>query len=266
VEVLFSDLTMGQANSLPENHAHRYPAIAEEAAAAHKRSQALWRDKLRKPDGKELAPETYRELKLHEICTSDALLSQLAALGVGASTPACVYADKVPKEKARAAKNGRFFFYAGRPGRHIAEIFTDDELDSLVEDGDKLRAREMPVFDREGRRYGFEFMYYDRDFYQLAGPGGEFDRFMVDNSVARDVVELGKKMTMQIFAFRSPKLLLAEGEGFQNHPDGALGMIILFSESEEEDEYAELIELDDDSMTVKEMIEHLGQNQQNKHL
>jgi hypothetical protein len=238
--------------------------MAEEAAAAHKRSQALWREKLRKPDGKELPPETYRELKLHEICTSDALRSQLAALG--ASTPSCVYADNVPKEKARAAKNGRFFFYAGRPGRHIAEIFTDGELDSLVEDGDKLRAREMPVFDREGRRYGFEFMYYDRDFYQLAGPGAEFERFMVDNNVARDVVELGKKMTMQIFAFRSLKLL-AEGEGFQNHPDGALGMIILFSaESEDEDEYAEMIELDDDSMTVKEMIEHIGQNQQSKHL
>jgi hypothetical protein len=60
---------------------------------------------------------------------------------------------------------------------------------------------------------------------------------------------------------------LAEGEGFQNHPDGALGMIILFSaESEDEDEYAEMIELDDDSMTVKEMIEHIGQNQQSKHL
>jgi hypothetical protein len=237
--------------------------MAEEAAA-HKRSQALWREKLRKPDGKELAPETYRELKLHEICTSDALRSQLAALGVGASTPSCVYAGKVPKEKARAA-NGRFFFYAGRPGRHIAEIFTDDELDILVEDGDKLRAREMPVFDCQGRRYGFEFMYYDRDFYQLAGPGAEFERFMADNSVARDVVELGKKMTMQIFAFRSPKLL-PEGKGFQNHPDGALGMIILFCESEDEDEYAEMIELDDDSMTVKEMIKHIGQNQQNKHL
>jgi hypothetical protein len=76
----------------------------------------------------------------------------------------------------------------------------------------------MSLFDREGRLYGFEFIYYERDFYHLGHLVVKFERFMVGNNVMCDVVELGKKMTLQIFACWSPKLLL-EGKGFRDLDD-----------------------------------------------
>ena len=130
------------------------------------------------------------------MCSSD-----LAELG--ASTPSCVYVDEVSKDQAMAAnKNGRLSMYADSRGRHIAEVFTDDEFDGLAPDGYQGRGRDMPVFDREGRRYDFEFTYSEEHgYYRLTGVGAEYQRFMVGNNVVHDVEELGKKMTMQIFAF-----------------------------------------------------------------
>lgn len=107
-------------------------------------SPALSRDELRKPYSKVLPPENYRGLKLEEICNSDVLRSRKSALD--ASTPSCVYASEVIKKQAKVARR-RLTFEADTPGRHIAEIFTGNELDNLVTDG---RGREMPVFGELG--------------------------------------------------------------------------------------------------------------------
>ncbi|KQK06562.1 hypothetical protein BRADI_2g27000v3 [Brachypodium distachyon] len=254
---------MGQATSSPDNYEHRQRAIEEELAA-ERRSKDLWRDQLRKPRGKDLPLlETYRQVTFQDACSSDALLSQLSALD--ASTPSCVYAKHVTKHEAKLT-NGRFSVDADSPSRHIAEIFTDHELDNLISDCYNSKGREMPVFDRDERRYHFEFVYFENKWsngvYRLVGSGEEYERFMVDNNVVCDFGELGSKMIMQMFAFRSPKLL-PKGKGFHGHPDGALGMVILFSESndkldEDKDQQDKcLYEVpDDDFMTVNEMLEH----------
>ncbi|KAL6838268.1 hypothetical protein ACP4OV_031940 [Aristida adscensionis] len=73
------------------------------------------------------------------------------------------------------------------------------------------------------------------------------------NKVVRDVTELGKELFMEVWAFRPPVLRKGEKQATADHPDGALGMVILFFDIKV-DTLGELF--DDDSLTLKQILRH----------
>ncbi|OEL22869.1 hypothetical protein BAE44_0016112 [Dichanthelium oligosanthes] len=193
------------------------------------------------------APANYLKLKFEDVCGGDAcaaLRAQLAALG--ATTPSCVYAKKLPGEQADL-RHGRLSVGGKHLGRHITEALTDGELDAIIDD-DRTGGLDVPVFDRDGRRYDFKCVYAeDTGFYRLTG-AAEYERFMADNNVVRDVEE-GKELFMELWAFRTP----ASGS---DHPsaEGALGMVILFFDLGADGLGDELF--DDASVTIKQVLRH----------
>uniref|UniRef100_J3M6S5 Uncharacterized protein n=1 Tax=Oryza brachyantha TaxID=4533 RepID=J3M6S5_ORYBR len=124
---------------------------------------------------------------------------------------------------------GRLSLHGGdrTSGHHIVKSFTDDELDQVIDD-----RLDVPVFDNEGwRRYDFRCGYLDysaaaEEAYQLVGIGDDYELFMTNNNVVRDVSHLGKGVSLLVFAFRSEGLLAKQTEG--DAASGALCMVILF--------------------------------------
>ena len=191
---------------------------------------ARWREKLRAPGRAGLPPADYSYIKIGDVCDeSAAVLSRLRELG--ASEPACVYYGDVTKAQADLSL-GRLSLSGGAAARHIAESFTDDELDGVLDDGyDGDDGLEVPVFDEEGRRYDFRCGYNDDGFtgqYQLVGAGGDYQRLMANNNVVRDVAELGKGVSFLVFTFRSAALLTKHKWEEDHEASGALCMVILF--------------------------------------
>ncbi|KAL6838267.1 hypothetical protein ACP4OV_031939 [Aristida adscensionis] len=238
-----------------------HPGIPKTVAAprspekwAH--TMAVWKAELR-AFGTGHAPANYLKLSFDDVCTAGAagrhaaLRAHLAALG--ATTPSCVYARKLPGAQANL-RHGRLSIGGKHLGRHITEALTDAELDTIIDD-DLTGGLPVAVLDRDGRRYDLRCLYAeDTGFYRLAGPA-EYARFMADNNVVRDVAELGKELFMEVWAFRSPALRKGEKQiDDDDHPDGALGMVILFFDLEADTLGDELF--DDDSLTLKQILKH----------
>uniref|UniRef100_A0A0E0DR25 Uncharacterized protein n=1 Tax=Oryza meridionalis TaxID=40149 RepID=A0A0E0DR25_9ORYZ len=190
---------------------------------------ARWREKLRAPGRAGLPPADYSYIKIGDVCDeSAAVLSRLRELG--ASEPACVYYGDVTSAQADLSL-GRLSLSGGAAARHVAESFTDDELDGVIDDGyDGDDGLEVPVFDEEGRRYDFRCGYNDgfTGQYQLVGAGGDYQRLMANNNVVRDVAELGKGVSFLVFTFRSAALLTKHKWEEDHEASGALCMVILF--------------------------------------
>lgn len=89
----------------------------------------------------------------------------------------------------------------------------------------------------------------DTKFYRLTG-AAEYERFMADSNVVKDVEE-GKELFMELWAFRTPALRCKDGGG-GDHPDGALGMVILFFDLDADTLGDELF--DDYSVTIKQLL------------
>ncbi|KAL6619314.1 hypothetical protein ACP70R_034453 [Stipagrostis hirtigluma subsp. patula] len=223
-----------------------YPAKSPEKWA---NTIAVWKAELR-AFGSGHAPANYLKLKFDDVCGGCAALrAELAALDA-ATTPTCVYAKKLHGAQADL-RHGRLSIGGKHLGRHITAALTDGELDAIIDD-DRTGGLDVPVFDRDGRRYEFKCVYAeDTGFYRLAG-AAEYERFMVDNNVVRDV-ELGKELFMEVWAFRSPALQKGQ-MSIDDHTDGALGMVILFFDLDADGLGDELF--DDDSLTVKHMLRH----------
>nr|BAC84117.1 hypothetical protein [Oryza sativa Japonica Group] len=128
--------------------------------------------------------------------------------------------------------------------------FTDGELDLVISDGgDGRHGMEVPVFDGEGRRYGLTCGYSDYTMcYRLFGAAGEFGLFRANNREVRDVA-VGKDKLMKVFTFRSPALRPVEVDLDDGHPDGALGMIVLFYDLDAKEAVKNEL-LDTDTLTV----------------
>ncbi|KAL6861168.1 hypothetical protein ACP4OV_016868 [Aristida adscensionis] len=253
---------MGQASSSdqPTSRCARYPPGESPREKQWAITVAAWKGELR-AFGAGHAPANYLRLSFGDVCGGDdcaALRGRLAALGVGgagaAAAPSCVYARRLPGAQA-ALRHGRLSIGGRHLGRHITAALTDAELDAVIDDG-RTGGLRVPVLDREGRRYEFRCVYAeDTGFYRLAG-AAEYERFMADNGVVRDVAELGKELFMEVWAFRSPALrkedtAAATGD---DHPDGALGMVILFFDLAADGLGNELF--DDDSLTIKHLLRH----------
>uniref|UniRef100_A0A0E0L221 Uncharacterized protein n=1 Tax=Oryza punctata TaxID=4537 RepID=A0A0E0L221_ORYPU len=227
---------MGQANSAATGQANSaqverlgisYPAgqTPEENLA---KTLARWREKLRAP-GRGLPPADYSYIKLEDVCEENAaVLSRLRELG--ASEARCVYYGDITGAQADLSLD-RLSLSGGAAARHIAECFTDDELDGVIDDGyDGDDGLDVPVFDEEGRRYDFRCGYNDgvTGRYQLVGAGDDYQRFMTNNNVVRDVAELGKGVSLLVFTFRSAALLTKHKWEEDHAASGALCMVILF--------------------------------------
>uniref|UniRef100_J3M6S3 Uncharacterized protein n=1 Tax=Oryza brachyantha TaxID=4533 RepID=J3M6S3_ORYBR len=193
---------------------------AQRAPEENAKFLARWREKLRAP-GRGLPPADYSYIKLEDVCDERAtpLLSRLRELG--ASPPTCVYFGDITGAEANISL-GRLFLRGGALGRHIVESFTDDELDQVIDD-----RLEVPVFDDEGRRYDFRCGYLDYSgaagAYQLVGAGDDYKLLMKNNSMVRGVSQVGKGVSLLVFAFRS-ELLVQESHA----ASGALCMLMLF--------------------------------------
>ncbi|CAL4907982.1 unnamed protein product [Urochloa decumbens] len=214
---------------------------------------AAWKAELR-AFGSGHAPANYLKLKFDDVCGGDgfdALRARLEALG--ATAPSCVYARKLPAAQADL-RHGRLSVGGKHLGRHITEYLTDGELDAIIDD-DRTGGLGVAVLGRDGRRYGFKCVYAeDTGFYRLAG-AAEYERFMADSGVVHDVVEDGKELFMELWAFRSPALCEGVGAGAGgDHPEGALGMVILFFDLDADGLGDELF--DDDSITIKQLMRH----------
>ncbi|KAL6873421.1 hypothetical protein ACP4OV_013503 [Aristida adscensionis] len=169
-----------------------------------------------------------------------------------ATTPSCVYARTLPGAQADL-RHGRLSIGGKHLGRHITAALIDAELDAIIDDG-RTGGLDVAVLDREGRRYGFKLVYAeDTGFYRLAG-AAEYERFMADNGVVRDVAELGKELFMEVWAFRSPALRKGGEAAVDDHPDGALGMVILVFDLDADGLGDELF--DDDSLSIKHLLRH----------
>lgn len=216
---------------------------------------AAWKAELR-AFGTGHAPANYLNLNFADVVSGDAsaaaLRTHLAALG--ATTPSCVYAKKLAAAQADLS-HGRLSVGGKHLGRHITDFLTDGELDAVIDD-DRTSGLGVPVFGRDGRRYEFKCVYAeDTGFYRLVG-ASEYERFMGDHNVVRHVVEEGKELFMELWAFRSPALL-RKGGGVSvggEHVDGALGMVILFFDLDADALGDELF--DDDSLTIKQLLRH----------
>ncbi|KAL5202163.1 hypothetical protein ABZP36_013115 [Zizania latifolia] len=204
---------MGQARSSPV-------MSSSAAALSPEQNVSTWRDKLRAA-GRRCPLANYRDVKFEDVCGGNAALLSLVE-ELGASTPTCVYFGQVAKAQANL-ELGRLSLAGGHRARHIVEALTDRELDRVIDDG-----LEVPVLDGEGRRYHFRCCYAQGTrFYRLVG-AGEYKRFMLNNDLVRDVAELGKTMLIKVFALRSPALRPKDRVEDDDHPDGALGLIVLF--------------------------------------
>nr|TKW27542.1 hypothetical protein SEVIR_3G263900v2 [Setaria viridis] len=228
---------------------------AEEKEARRLRSNGAWKAELR-GFGSGHAPANYLKLRFDDVCGGDgcaALRAELAALG--ATAPSCVYARKLPAAQADL-RHGRLSVGGKHLGRHITEALTDGELDAIIDD-DRTGGLDVLVLGRDGQRYGFKCVYAeDTGFYRLTG-AAEYERFMADSNVVKDVEE-GKELFMELWAFRTPALRRKGGGGRPSvggdHPDGALGMVILFFDLDADGLGDELF--DDDSITIKQLLRH----------
>jgi hypothetical protein len=108
-------------------------------------------------------------------------------------------------------------------GRHITAALTDAELGIVIDHDDRTGGLDVPVFDGDGARYDFKCVYAeDTGCYRLA-VSADYERFMVANNM------VGKELFMEVWTLRSPALRIGGNKSAVNdHPDGALGMIILF--------------------------------------
>ncbi|PAN19757.1 LOW QUALITY PROTEIN: hypothetical protein PAHAL_3G296900 [Panicum hallii] len=213
---------------------------------------AAWKAELR-AFGRGHAPANYLKLKFEDVvCRGGGcaeLRAQLAALG--ATAPSCVYARKLPSVQADL-RHGRLS--VGAPWQaHHTEALPDGELDAIIDD-DRTGGLNVPVLDREGRRYDFKCVYAeDTGFYRLTGTA-EYERFMADKNVVRDVDE-GKELFMELWAFRTPALgNKGRASAGDQHPEGDLGMVILFFDLDADGLGDELF--DDDSITIKQLMRH----------
>ncbi|TVU19227.1 hypothetical protein EJB05_35365, partial [Eragrostis curvula] len=202
------------------------------------------------------APANYANLKFDAVCGDDCtvLRGQLASLG--ATAPSCVYAKKLLKlpEIQAAIRHGRLSIGGKHLGRHITATLTDGEIDAIIDYSGETGGMAVPVFDSAGRRYEFKMAYAENTyFYRLVG-AAEYERFMVDNHVVRDVHELGKELFMEVWAFRSPALRCKGNMSYDDHQVGALGMVILFLDLDADGLGDEI--LDDDSLTIKHLMRH----------
>ncbi|CAN6342174.1 unnamed protein product [Urochloa humidicola] len=264
---------MGQASSalssrLPKRRKLAASAVPTEAAAAAAgqaaspgppprnspekwlSTVAAWKAELR-AFGSGHAPANYLKLKFDDVCSGDGFAALRASLAsLGATAPSCVYARKLPAEQADL-RHGRLSVGGKHLGRHITEALTDGELDAIIDDDRTGGGLDVAVLGRDGRRYDFKCVYAeDTGFYRLTG-AAEYERFMADNGVVCDLVEEGKELFMEVWAFRSPALR----EGGGGHQEGALGMvIILFFDLDADGLGDELF--DDDSITVKQLMRH----------
>ncbi|TVU19231.1 hypothetical protein EJB05_35369, partial [Eragrostis curvula] len=222
-------------------------------AIMRKKTVEAWTAELRAFGGDHV-PANYVNLKFDAVCGDydcTVLREQLASLG--GTTPSCVYAKKLPEIQA-ALRHGRLSIGGKHLGRHITAALTDGEIDAIIDYSGETGGMAVPVFDRAGRRYEFKMAYAENTyFYRLVG-AAEYERFMVDNSVVRDVHELGKELFMEVWAFRSPALRCKGNMSNGDHPDGALGMVILFFDLDADGLGDEI--LDDDSLTIKHLMRH----------
>jgi hypothetical protein len=70
----------------------------------------------------------------------------------------------------------------------------------------------------------------------------------------RDVA-VGKHKLMKVFTFRSPALRPVEVDLDDGHPDGALGMIVLFYDLDAKEAVKNEL-LDTDTLTVNQIMKH----------
>ncbi|EAZ39567.1 hypothetical protein OsJ_24004 [Oryza sativa Japonica Group] len=210
------------------------------------------RDKLHAASGS-CPPANYRDGAV--VLENAVLLSLLAELG--ASTPTCVYFGQAPRGQQTNLLLGRLGLARGSvAARHITEAFTDGERNLVIGDGgDGRHGMEVPVFDAEGRRYGLTCGYSDYAMcYRLFGAAREFGRFRANNRELRDVA-VGKDKLMKVFTFRSPALRPVEVDLDDGHPDGALGMIVLFYDLDAKEAVKNEL-LDTDTLTVNQIMKH----------
>uniref|UniRef100_A0A0D9WG31 Uncharacterized protein n=1 Tax=Leersia perrieri TaxID=77586 RepID=A0A0D9WG31_9ORYZ len=171
-----------------------------------------YRKKLRAPGaGMEFAD--FRFVKLQDVIDEEAvplppLLSVMNELP-GSSPTYCCYFMPVTKKQANLKLGGIYLPVCGDAARarHILDGLTDDELDEVIDDGyDGDDGLMVPVFDEEGRQYDFRLGYSEDAFggsFVLVGAGGDYQRFMENNNVVRDVHELGKDVSLLAFTFRT---------------------------------------------------------------
>uniref|UniRef100_A0A0D9WG29 Uncharacterized protein n=1 Tax=Leersia perrieri TaxID=77586 RepID=A0A0D9WG29_9ORYZ len=222
--------------SKPAPSLHGFPAgqTPESIFAKHLED---YRKKLRtrRPD---LGFEDFSFLRLKDVIDYEAkplppLLSAMRALP-GSSPIYCSYFMPVTKKQANLKLGAIYFPDCGDAcrTRHLVEELTDDELDEVIDDGyDGDDGLPVPVFDEEGRRYDFKLGYSEDALggsYVLVGVGGDYQRFMENNNVLRDKLELGKNLCLMVFAFRTVAPLVKYKHKKDHSASATLCMALLF--------------------------------------
>ncbi|KAK3135637.1 hypothetical protein QOZ80_5BG0421560 [Eleusine coracana subsp. coracana] len=167
------------------------------------------------------------------------------------AAPSCVYGRKFPGFQANLRRKW-LSVGGGRHTRHFTAALTDGEIAAAIDYGGAGGGgMKVPLLDRAGRGYWFKIKYAEDTYnYRLVGPGGEYERFMVNNGVVKDVYE-GKELFMQVWAFRSPALRQRVGKEYEKHPDGGVGLFVLFFDLDDDGLGDEI--LDDESIAMKQL-------------
>ncbi|KAK3138889.1 hypothetical protein QOZ80_5AG0374750 [Eleusine coracana subsp. coracana] len=220
-----------------------------------KKTEEAWTAELR-AFGSGHAPANYVNLDFGAVCGGDdhaVLRAQVAALGATAA-PSCVYGRKLPGFQANLRREW-LSVGGGRHARHVTAALTDGEIAAAIDYGGATGGgMNVPLLDRAGRGYGFKIKYAEDTYnYRLVGPGCEYERFMVNNGVVKDVDE-GKELFMQVWAFRSPALRQRVGKEYEKHPDGGVGFVVLFFDLDDDGLGDDI--LDDESIAIKQLARH----------
>ncbi|TVU19228.1 hypothetical protein EJB05_35366, partial [Eragrostis curvula] len=157
-----------------------------------------------------------------DVCGDCAVLrAQLAALA--ATTPSCVYGKRLSAGAHADLRHGLLSVV----GEHFTAALTGSELGTVV-DHDMTGGLDVPVFDRDGTRYDF------------------------NNVVCGDAPEL----FMEVWAFHSLALRKGRKPVDGGHPDGALGMVVLFFDDLDTEESEDEVFDDDDNRPILHLLRH----------